>query len=196
MKNDIPFNVMIDLETLGVTPETVVLTIGMVKFNPNSLDEPFDAVHIKIDPKEQKSSGRLINKETLEWWSKQDPEIRNDAFGPEGQLSVLEALEQIQDYFKVLDSSDHNQGPIYIKNVWGQGYGFDMTILKNLFNQYDLREPWKFFQERDARTLFQLLPEDPRPQEAKETLHNAMSDAYYQAIGVQKALQDLRVRLL
>lgn len=186
------YNVMIDIETLGLSPSTVVLTVGMVKFDPSSLDEPFDKVHIKIDPKEQKEAGRAINRNTLEWWSKQDPKVRDAAFSPEGQTSVKKALEQIQEYFKVLDSRDHNQGHIYISEVWGQGYGFDLTILNNLFEQFDMESPWKFYHERDSRTLFSLLPEDPRPKEGKLELHNALSDAYYQAIGVQKAMSVLR----
>ena len=186
------YNVMIDIETIGLSPEAVVLTIGMVKFDPNSLDDPFDGVHIKLSPNEQKNDGRAINRDTLEWWSRQDPKVREEAFGPEGQLSVREGLVKIIEYFKVLDSTDHNQGHIYLSKVWGQGYGFDMTILKNLFQQYDMQEPWMFYQERDSRTLFGLLEQDPRPAEGQTNLHNALSDAYYQAIGVQKALRALK----
>lgn len=189
------YSVMIDIETLGITPDTVVLTVGMVKFDPTSLDEPFDGVHIKINPKEQKETGRVINRETLEWWSKQDPEVRDAAFSPEGQSSVKKALEQIQEYFKVLDSQDHNQGSIYIRDVWGQGYGFDMTILNSLFRAFGMEAPWKFYQERDSRTWFDLMPGDPRPKEGKLQLHNALSDAYYQAMGVQtvnKYIRDLK----
>lgn len=186
------YHVMIDIETIGLSPEAVVLTVGMVKFDPNSLDEPFDGVHIKLNPTEQKNDGRAINRGTLEWWSEQDPKIREEAFGPEGQLSVREGLAQIIEYFKVLDSKDHNQGHVYLSQVWGQGYGFDMTILKNLFQQYDMQEPWKFYQERDSRTLFSLLDQDPRPAAGQDNLHNALSDSYYQAIGVQKALKAIK----
>ena len=186
------YHVMIDIETIGLTPETVVLTVGMVKFDPNSLDEPFDGVHIKLSPIEQSNDGRAINRDTLEWWSEQDPKVQEQAFGLENQLPVREGLAQIIEYFKVLDSKDHNQGHVYISQVWGQGYGFDMTILKNLFHQYDMIEPWKFYQERDSRTLFSLLDKDPRPEAGKDNLHNALSDAYYQAIGAQKALSILK----
>lgn len=184
--------VAVDLETLDIKKDSLVLTVGLVKFDKNSMDEPFDGVHIRLGIQEQRDKGRTISKGTVEWWARQTPEIREDAFGNEGRVSVKEGIEQIIEYFQVMDSSDHNQGYIKINEVWGQGYGFDMTILGTLFELYGYEVPWKFFEERDSRTLFKLVSKDPRPEEASATLHNALSDAYFQAIGIQRVFNTLR----
>ena len=39
---------MIDIETLGVDPGCVVLTIGGIKFNPYSSTEPHDGLYLSL----------------------------------------------------------------------------------------------------------------------------------------------------
>lgn len=186
-----PYNVTIDLETLGTTTNSTILTVGIVKFNPANLVLPFDGIHISLDIKEQKAQGRYISPETIAWWKRQDPKAQEAAFSGE-RIPVKEALKMIQDYFKVMDSTNPKSDQILISEVWGQGYGFDMTMLGDLFDKNDMEKPWKFYQERDSRTLFSLLSEDPRPAAGKDTLHNALSDAYYQSQGIQIAFDKLR----
>lgn len=175
-------NIMLDIETLSTKTNALVLTIGVVKFDPFS-DELHDGLHIKLSIDEQISLNRSVLKDTVVWWESQDKEIIEQTFSPENRISVREGLLQLTEY---INSAN-------IGNIWGQGYGFDMTVLSSLYEDVWLEVPWKFYQERDSRTLFSLLPEDPRPQEAKKTLHNALSDAYYQAVGVQKAMKFLNI---
>ena len=42
---------MIDLETLGTTHDSVVLTIGAAKFNPFNTSEPFEKLYLKLQGK-------------------------------------------------------------------------------------------------------------------------------------------------
>ena len=39
---------MIDIETLGTEPECVVMSVGAVKFDPYSNNEPYDKKHWKL----------------------------------------------------------------------------------------------------------------------------------------------------
>ena len=62
---------MIDLETLGVKPNSAILTVGAIKFNPFTDDEPHDGLYLRINVDDQTEIGRTIDQGTLNWWAKQ-----------------------------------------------------------------------------------------------------------------------------
>ena len=51
---------MVDIETLGTKPNSVVLTVGGCKFNPFTMDEPFDFFLMKLDVDQQKANVKLV----------------------------------------------------------------------------------------------------------------------------------------
>ena len=53
--------------------------------------------------------------------------------------------------------------------------------------------PWNYWQIRDSRTLFNMLPKDPR-KDVQMDLHNALADCYFQAKSVQKAYKNFGVK--
>lgn len=172
---------MIDLETLDTKPSSTILTLGAVKFNPLTFDEPTQELYIKLDIDEQDRLGRTTSESTFQWWMKQDTKIQEEAFSEDGRTGITDTLSQLSKY---LINSDV---------IWAHSYGFDMTILEDLYRQVKLPVPWNFWQIRDSRTLFALLPEDPR--KAMQTdLHNALADAYYQAKAVQVAYEQLGIK--
>lgn len=80
---------MIDIETLATKPDAVVLTVGGVKFNPYSAEEPHTPFSVRLDIDEQTAKGRVIDPNTIEWWSKQDKAIQDEAFSDENRTPVL-----------------------------------------------------------------------------------------------------------
>ena len=52
--------------------------------------------------------------------------------------------------------------------------------------------PWNYWQIRDSRTLFAMMPQDPR-KAIQEELHNALADCYYQAKCVQQSYKHFGV---
>lgn len=172
---------MIDLETMDVTPRATILTIGAVKFNPLDSSEPHSELYIKVDIDEQDRLGRSVSESTLEWWSKQDPAIMEEAFTDNDRTSVEDTLKQLSKWAVGVDT------------IWGQGYGFDMTILEDLFRQASRPIPWNFWQIMDSRTLFKCCEKDPR-KSMQTDLHNALADAYYQAKAVQIAYNELGLK--
>ena len=44
---------MIDLETLGVEPDSVIITVGAIKFDPYSDEEPHNGLYLRCDIEEQ-----------------------------------------------------------------------------------------------------------------------------------------------
>lgn len=173
-------HVMIDLETLDTRPSCTVLTLGAVKFDPLSQEEPYSEFYVKFDIDEQDKLGRTVSDSTVEWWGKQDPAAQEEAFSDEGRLPVETILTELNKYLVGVDV------------LWGHGYGFDITILEDLYRNVGRPIPWQFWQVKDSRTLFGCLKSDPR-KGMQTNLHNALADAYYQAKSVQIAYEQLGI---
>jgi len=163
---------MIDLETLDVIPSATVLTLGAVKFNPFDDSEPHSELYLKISIDDQDSIGRTVSDSTIKWWSEQDPAIMEEAFDQEGAVTVEEALKQL------------NKWVVGVDEIWGQGYGFDLTMLEDMYRSVGKPIPWQFWQISDARTITKRMDRDPR-KDMQTDLHNALADAYFQAKAVQ-----------
>ena len=112
---------MIDLETLATTPEAAILTIGACKFDPHG-DTIADTFYERIDIDTQ---DRDINPSTIEWWSKQDPSIMEEAFSAKGRMNVETMLDQLTKWLVGVDT------------IWGHGYGFDISILEDLYRNWN-----------------------------------------------------------
>jgi len=70
-------HLMVDLETMAVSPTVVILTLGAVHFNPYG-NGYSDKLYFRISIDDQDALGREIDENTLDWWSKQSPEIMEE----------------------------------------------------------------------------------------------------------------------
>jgi exodeoxyribonuclease VIII len=165
---------MVDLETLAVSPRSVVLTLGAVNFNPGGT-EIYDELYFRINVDEQDKLQRETDPNTLEWWSKQDPKIMEEAFSEENRISVEDAMTQLHKFAWGCDK------------FWSHGSMFDLVILEDLYKQIGKSAPWQFFDCRDTRTLFDLADADM----PKADKHNALADAKRQAVGVQNVYREI-----
>ena len=173
---------MIDIETLATSPEAVILSVGGVKFDPYTNEEPHTFFDAKLDIDAQTELGRDVDQGTIEWWGKQSEEVRNEALGDENRTPVLEILQAL------------NKWCVGVDTIWCQGPAFDICILENLYRQYNHHIPWAFWKIRDSRTLFGIMPKDPR-KEINFAAHNALEDAKVQALCVQQTLQTLKLEV-
>lgn len=177
-----PTHAMIDLETLDTTPNGVVITIGAVKFDPfNKAMLPHSDFYHRLDANEQMSVGRTVSSDTLDWWAKQDEKIIEEALGDHDRTEIVPMLRALKKWYVGCDA------------VWAQGTTFDIVMIEQLCRQFNQPIPWSFWTVKDSRTLFDLLPTDPRKQ-FKFDAHNALEDARTQAQCVQIAYKDLKVR--
>ena len=173
---------MIDLETLDTKPSCTVLSLGAIKFNPLDDSEPHSELYLKINVDDQDRLGRTTSDDTIAWWAKQDPKAMEEAFDQTGAVSVDEALRQVSKWSVGVDT------------IWCQGPAFDIVILENLFRQYNHHIPWPFWKIRDSRTLFGIMPVDPR-KATNFAAHNALEDCKVQALCVQQTLQQLQLKV-
>ena len=65
-------------------------------------------------------------------------------------------------------------------------------MAENLYRQLDMHWNWAFYNIRDSRTLFSLMPRDPR-KDIEFAAHNALEDCRIQSICVQKTLKHLGI---
>ena len=172
---------MIDLETLSTRPDATILTVGAIKFDPFTNDEPHSGLYLRLNVDEQSELDRHVDDNTLEWWSKQDPSIMEEAFSAKGRMNVETMLDQLTKWLVGVDT------------IWGHGYGFDISILEDLYRNWNRPIPWQFWQVKDSRTLFSCCKDDPR-KSMQSDLHNALADAYFQAKSVQVAYKELGVQ--
>lgn len=173
-------DVMLDIETLSTRPESVIVTIGAVKFDPWGEDVDTDnGLYYRINVDEQLALDRHVLESTVEWWGTQPEDVREEALGEGNRVSLDEMTRGLNKFLVGID------------NIWCQGPAFDIVILENLYRQLAKPTPWQFWQIRDSRTLFGVHG-DPREKDRKAA-HNALMDCYYQAIGVQQVYKKAQV---
>ena len=170
----------IDIETLGTSPDTVVLTIGGIKFDPMEDDGLHSQFYYRLDADEQIEMGRTVDEKTLEWWEKQPEEIRKEALETTGRVSTEQSLKAL------------NKWLVGVDKIWCHGPVFDIGILQNLYKQIGLHHNWPFYIIRDSRTLFSLMDKDPR-KEIDFAAHNALADAIVQSLCIQKVYKKLDI---
>jgi len=171
-------HLMVDLETLAVSPNAVVLSLGAVHFDPYGTGHS-DSIYFKIDIDDQDALGREVDPGTLEWWGRQDPAIMEEAFSPDDRIPLVEAMDRFHKF--VWNSSA----------FWSHGATFDLVILENIYRQLNKPLPWNYWQLKDTRTLFDLGQDPEMPQGSK---HDALQDAIRQSVGVQNIYRKLNIK--
>lgn len=173
-------DIMIDLETLATSPNAAVLTIGAVKFDPfgDELREPScEKFYVRVDLDSCDRIGLVTNDDTIAWWANQSKEAQDEAFSPDNRVDIVDAMHQL---YKFCWGA---------KRVWSHGAAFDVVICEHIFGKIQKAVPWKFWEVRCTRTLFDIGINPERPPVLK---HHALEDAWNQAVGVQHVFQKLR----
>lgn len=163
-------DIMVDLETLATSPTSAILTVAGIRFNPNreynEHDDPFELDHFycRVDLEQP---NREINDDTMAWWANQAAEIREEAFAEDSRYPLDAVMEAF------------NQWATGGDRYWANGSAFDFPILEDANKQYNLRNPWQFWQVRDARTVYNMVPDHYIPTNAK---HHALYDCLNQIV--------------
>lgn len=169
-------DVMIDLETLGTESDCPVLSLGAVLFDPKT-GELGDRAYYVLDVQEQLDKGRRMSFDTFCWWLRQGEEARSAISTEQTRLSTGWALT---DFFSRLPKG---------VRPWSNGAGFDIVIVESLAKAYGVPVPWKYWDIRDTRTLWDVT--GVRPNRGSGTHHIAVDDAVAQAQAVVAAYAKL-----
>ena len=136
---------IIDIETLGVRPDSVVLQVELIAWDDNAENPVVAQRSWNLDGKQQQQSGRTIDYDTVLWWQNQSREATNSVFHNPGKttkpltfpLEFSEALRELTE--------------TGFKDVWANSPSFDLVILTDLVDPVTL--DWSFRDWRDQRTL-------------------------------------------
>lgn len=157
-------DIMIDIETLSHKSNGVIISIGAVYFDikTGNIGSRF---YINIDPESCIKSGLTMSSSTVMWWMQQDKQAINKL--SKNACDLRYALQQL-DRFVDFDSI-----------LCGNSARFDLGMLNNAYDALDMPLPWKYYQERDVRTLVAFNPE-LKKQIINDLPHDAISDCLYQ----------------
>lgn len=169
-------DIMIDLETMGVSAGCAILSIGAV-----TLDEKHK-FYAKICLDSCSPAGLKIDLDTIAWWQKQSKEARGEAFS--GTKDLVLVLGEFADWFRMVEKLE---GTAFL---WGNGADFDLPILGAAYEAVGMKKPWKPFNGRCYRTIKNWARfKDITPDPFEGVKHNALADAIFQARHLIKILR-------
>ena len=188
------YHLMIDLETIGTSPGSVVTSIGAVFFDPYedySIEIPDDLPmfyrNINIDS--CLKAGLKIDGSSLLWWMQQGQEAV-DALTTPDPLPLAQVAKEFKNYYW---NQKNNLADGNMIHVWAHGLTFDPPMWAVACESIGQKEPWMFRFCRDTRTLFDLAFDGGNPTAAGlGTKHNALHDSITQVIWVQEAYRKLK----
>jgi exodeoxyribonuclease VIII len=175
-------NVMIDIETLGTTPDTCILQVAAVSWGDGGID---DGISFDLSVTEQVNLGRRVDPRTLSWWmdDKVKPEVRVNVLQRTSPIQLQVGMNLLNEYIG-LDKE---------LCVWANPPQFDISIIRSVMEQCGVIPTWKHWQERDLRTLRNVCKDVGIIYDMKnENHHSAYSDARHQALEVTHLMNELK----
>ena len=171
-------HVSLDLETASLENNAAIVQIGacVVGF-PLAPIAPFNS-HISLLSCER--AGLEVSHSTMEWWDKQDPELRKKVFG--GTTTIEQGINEFIGWCKKWSGGNLNRVVL-----WSKPAQFDLVVLKNATENF--REwPFHYRNTGCAATAIRVLPTSIQEEIHKDAIlvhrirpHDALSDAIYQA---------------
>lgn len=173
---------MIDLETMGLSPNAAILSIGICRFDQENIHETF---YTNVRLADCLAHGLTTTPSTEKWWSEQSVEARaawQDANAP----TLTDALTKMHQWFAPL-ASKRELCP------WGNGADFDLVLLNSAHAALDVDSPWEFWNHHCFRTMKNMFDVGKMPRTG--THHNALDDAITQAKHLQRILKVHNLKL-
>lgn len=171
-------NVMLDLETFGTRPGSVIRSIGAIFFDPHSPQLGAEC-YVNVDRASCEAAGLTVDPTTEAWWRRQSQAAQQALLV--NPLPLRDALWQFNAWFQT------NRG----ERIWSHGANFDQPIIEACHAAAGMQPPWSFWNSRCTRTLFDVAGVDARKMSAGEVKHNALDDARIQARAAQACFAKL-----
>lgn len=172
---------MIDLETLGVIHNPVLLQLGACVYETDT--EVIGATlerNVNIDT--CVALGASVDHGGVHFWLDGAAEARASV-GAKSFHPVEWVLDELRRFLNA-----HQ-----VQRVWSHGATFDLTILDWYYSRLGQKAPWRYNDARDTRTVFDLAEtvfgwSPPM----RDTAHTGLADAIAQAKDVQAAFRFMR----
>jgi len=154
-------HLLIDVETLGIHEDSVVLQFTALMYKGAGDEESIDAflgncdiLDLKLSVEDQRRYGRKIDKDTVQWWSNQPSAVQKHVFVPsKDDLPLDEAMTRLETWLK--DQKFNKRSD----TIWQRG-DRDTNWLSSCFMSagwiFD-QIPLGWFRVRDLRTAVDVL---------------------------------------
>lgn len=153
-------HIMIDLETLGISPDSPILAIGACA----GTYQFYSKVAVE-------NCVGTIDKSTLAWWFKQSKEAINETFNVGiSSYTLKDLLFSFSEHFNRI--TKNSKIP---HTLWGNAASFDLVLLRESYKAVGMTAPWNFRNEGCYRTLKNQFPEVAFAPEGLK--HCALDDA-------------------
>ncbi|MGV1019316.1 3'-5' exonuclease [Empedobacter falsenii] len=172
---------MIDIETLSTEFDAVILSIAAVRFDMSTGQRDSADLHIRIDKQSCVDVGLKIDPDTVDWWLNQEDKARQEFLKNDDRSALKEALKRLSIFINKDDK------------VWSNGATFDLVIIRNAYKACKMDLPWEFYNERDVRTLSDLIPTIKENEPFVGTKHNPLFDCLHQIKYCSKVYQKLNL---
>ena len=173
-------HLMVDIETLGARPGSVIASIGAVVFDANQIIEEWECL---VDPQSCVDVGLKLEVDTIKWWMRQSDDARAKTFGVRA-MPVADALNELARWAN---------GVHGCTDYWSHGATFDLVMLHEAHIMAKATPLVKDFRRaRDTRTLYEITGVNPKTFMGTGTAHNAVDDARAQALAVIESWRTLR----
>ena len=180
-------DVMVDIETLGTSPGSIILSIGAVEFDPYGQGLG-DSFYINVDEASSRAVGLTHDDSTVAWWADPARAMAKLALSNPPPIAVGSALGLFHTFVRKAGGC-----------LWGHGATFDSVLIEAASKKCGQRTSWLYHAVRDTRTLFAIVQGGgdaraliARHRKPGEAHHNALVDAMAQARAVQECMGKLK----
>lgn len=157
---------MIDIETLALTPDAHVVQVGYTVGNWLTKQILVPATNVWLDD----ADTGYKDMSTIRWWMNQSDAVRRSVWG--GGPGVTRGF---------LHADLTRLVAAHSPDVWASPAMFDLPILTAMFKRHGLDKPWHYRAERDLLTLRMLFdPSGALKPPANDLAHDAAADAAWQ----------------
>lgn len=182
-------HVMVDIETLGTDLASVILSIGAVRFDIETL-ELSESLKFEclLDAQVQTNAGLSCNLDTIFWWLRQGEAARITLFGEAAQSNAMHPADALEEFANFCEGASY---------LWSNGPTFDSSLLREAFKRFEVVWPFKYNADRDVRTVMTIAQaagwDGPNENVYQHLVaHHALHDAIRQAHYVCDALAFLK----
>lgn len=180
---------MVDIETLGNTPRTPIVTLAIQEFGFDEhagLYTTTESRYLEIKPDPR----AVPDYSTIAWWMDQNEPARKAVIRAiEKGQSEESALHELSRFIHDLCPNRRNV------RLWGNGATFDNVILDEAYRRNNITPPWSYSGHRCYRTLVNMLPEKLEvPRTGNH--HCASDDVAYQIDVMRAAISKLGIKEL
>lgn len=183
-------NIMIDLETMGISQDSMILTIGAIEFNKKGeASNNLFYERINLDTYKPYKSSFGFDQSTIIWWMNQNEEAKHEAFSTIDRKNIKDTILAFDKWVAKINERA-------VPQIWSHGSIFDVVLLEHHFSVFGIKIPWKYWNVRDTRTLYDIAGVKTNNINSPSSYppHHALGDCLKQIEAYKLSMQNISIK--